>query len=341
MKSRLRLALPPLGRITPESIMAFALFDRNGVLLRSGELPLDQLAQAVPVENVQAILYPGDAIVVTVNLPPLPAKRLNAAVQGSVEPMALSDIADLCIVHGPRAADGSTPTAWTERQKLLDAWQTLGNAGLRITAIVPFELSLPGSDPHPSQPLALPVNARWQAPLPHWSFARDEWRPASHTRRWRGAALWVGAAALLWLLGLQIHAAKLRGEARALQASTEDAVRAAFPSIPIIIDPVRQAQSQRDMLRLASGTASTDDFMPLALGAAKVLSFAEGHVASLRYKNGKLTLVLAEGYTPPTDEASLQQAAAVQSLVLEKDDKVAHTWHIQRASAPAIRETRQ
>ncbi|MCI2809619.1 type II secretion system protein GspL [Eoetvoesiella caeni] len=340
MKSRLRLALPPLAEITPESIMAFALFDRDGRLLRSGELPLGQLAQAVPVDYVQAILHPGDAIAVTVQLPPLPAKRLDAAVQASVEPMALSAIADLCIAHGPRAADGSTTVAWTGRHALLEAWRQLDSAGLKLAAIVPLALALPGSDPHPSRPLTLPVDSRWQAPLPRWSLARPEWRPTSQMHRWRGAALWAGAAALLWLLGLQIYAAQLRGEAHALQTSTEQAVRTAFPSIPVIIDPVQQARSQRDLLRLAGGTAGADDFMPLALGAAKVLNFADGHVASLRYQNKKLTLVLAKGYTPPSDEAVLHQAAAVQSLQLEKDDGAAHTWHFQRVNSQPARETR-
>lgn len=341
MKSRLRLALPPLVQITPKSIMAFALFDWNGVLLRSGELPLDQLAQAVPSEHVQAILHPGDAVVVSVNLPPLPAKRLDAAVQASVEPMALGDIADLCIAHGPRAVDGSTLVAWVGRRALLEAWSQLSDAGLKLAAIVPFELALPGSDSQPNRPLTLPVDGRWQAPLPHWSFARPEWRPVSHTHRWRSATLWAGAAALLWLLGVQIYAAQLRSEARTLQASTEQAVRTAFPSIAVIIDPVRQARNQRDMLRLAGGTASADDFMPLAMGAAKVLNFADGHVSSLLYKNDKLTLVLAEGYKPPADEAALHQAAAAQSLTLEKDNDAAHTWHFRRSDNQTASEVRQ
>lgn len=341
MKNQLRLALPPLAQITPESIMAFALFDRNNRLLRSGELPLKQLAQAVPVEHVQAILHPGDAIVVTIHLPPLPAKRLDAAVQASVEPMALSDIANLCIAHGPRAADGGICIAWTERRPLLEAWQQLGNAGLKLIAIVPFALALPEDDPHPDQPLAPPIDARWQAPLPHWSLAQPEWRPASQTRRWRGATLWAGAAAALWLLGLHIYAAQLGGEARTLQASTEQAVRTAFPSITVVIDPIQQARTQRDMLRLASGAANQDDFMPLSVGAAKVLDFADGHVASLHYEKGKLTLVLAEGYTPPSNEAALHQAAAVQSLALEKDTNNIHTWHFRRAEAQTVRETRQ
>src|SRR5690606_4987733 len=110
-------------------------------------------------------------------------------------------------------------------------------------------------------------------------------------------------------------------EADALQASTESAVRTAFPAIPIVIDPVKQARGQRDMLRLDSGTAADDGFMPLALSAAQILDFAEGHVLALQYENGDLTLVLTEGYTPPSNEAALHQAAAARSLVLEKDDK--------------------
>lgn len=338
MKSRLRLALPPFSAITPETIVAFALFDRGNRLLRSGELPLGQLAHAVPGDYVQAILHPDDAIVVTLNLPPLPAKRLEAAVQASVEPMALSDTADLCIAHGPRAADGSVCIAWTGRRALLRAWRQLDDVGLKLAAIVPFALAVPESDPHPHRLLTLPVNDRWRTPLPHWSFAKPEWRPASQQHRWRGAVRWAGAAGLLWVLGLHIYAAQLRTEARELQASTEQAIRAAFPSIPIIIDPVQQARSQRDLLRLATGAAGDDDFIPLSLGAAKVLGFAQGHVSALHYEKGQLTLVLTEGYTPSSNEAALHQAAAVQSLTLVKDQDSAHTWHFQRADSRPSRE---
>ncbi len=341
MKSRLRLALPPLARITPESMMAFGLFDRDDRLLRSGELTLEQLAQAVPVEHVQAILHPDDAIVATVTLPPLSAKRLEEAVQSSVEPMALSQIADLCITHGPRAADGSIQVAWTGRQALLAAWRQLGDAGLKISAIVPFALAVPENDPHPNQPLGLPVDARWRAPMPRWSLARPEWRPASQTHRWRGLAWWAGAAALLWLLGLQIYASQLRNEAIERRASMEQAIKTAFPSISVIIDPVRQARNQRDMLRRAGGAAGTDDFMTLAMGASRILDFADGHVSALHYEKGTLTLVLAEGYSPPSNEAGLHQTAAAQAMTLTKDDKDAHTWHIRPAGAQPAQEARQ
>ena len=340
MKTRLRLALPPLAAIGPESAVPFAVFDRADRLLRSGELPLAQLAAAVPADEAQAILHPDDAVVLAIELPPLPAKRLGEAVQASVEPLALSDVADLCIAHGPRGPDGRVTVVWAERRALLEAWRRIDAAGLKLAAIAPLALALPEGDPRAGKALALPVDALWHAPLPRWSLARPEWRPATQTRRWHSAALWAGAAALLWTAGLHIHAAQLRSEAQRLQSATEQAVLAAFPSIPIVIDPVQQARSQRDMLRRGAGAAGGDDFLPLALVAAKVLDFAAGHVSSLHYEQGKLTLVLTEGYTPPSNETALHQAAAVQSLALVKDEQAPHTWRFQRAGARSSGEAR-
>lgn len=216
----------------------------------------------------------------------------------------------------------------------------LHEAGLKLDAIVPFELALPENDPRPDMPLALPADARWLAPLPAWSLARPEWRPARPAQRWRLPLIWAAAAVLLWVAGLNLYAAQLRNEAQALRAGAEQAVRTAFPAIAAVLDPLRQARGQRDMLRAAHGMAGHDDFMPLALDAARVLNFAAGHVSVLSYGEGRLTLVLAEGYVPPADETGLRQAAAAESLTLQKDAGQAHTWHVRRIDAPADREAR-
>src|SRR3546814_10278458 len=50
--------------------------------LRSGELPLEALARTVPVDHVEAVLHPHDAVVVTAQLPPVPARLLESAVRG-------------------------------------------------------------------------------------------------------------------------------------------------------------------------------------------------------------------------------------------------------------------
>src|SRR5690606_27295171 len=122
----------------------------------------------------------------------------------------------------------------------------------------------------------------------------------------------------------------LQAEVDALQRNMREAVTQAFPQIPVVIDPVRQATNQRDTLRLAQGVSADDDFMPLALAAARVLDFAQGYVRSLHYEDGTLTLTLTEGYAPPANEAALTQSAAVQQVMLEKDDTQPHVWRARR-----------
>lgn len=330
MKQSLRLALPPLSQLNAQSIIAFALLDRHGKVLRSGEQSLDKLAAALPSRQVQAILHPGDAVVATVELPPLPAGRLEAAILARVEPMVLSELDDLCIAHGPRLPDGRIQVAWAGRRPLRGAWQNLHDAGLEVQALVPAELALPAQDPHPQQPLRLPADARWQAALPDWSLARPELRPNQQARRWRPGLRWAAAAALVWLAGLHWHAAQLRGEIQTLQKQTEQTVRAAFPSLSVLLDPLRQTRNQLAQLRQTHGLSAQDDFMPLALDSARVLAFAEGHVTTLHYRDQSLSLTLAEGYAPPADESALEARAAAASLVLNKDAEQPHVWHLRR-----------
>ncbi len=334
MKPYLRIALPPLAELGADTRMAFVLVDRHGRVLRSGEHTPVQLAALAPGGRAQAVLSPGDAVVATVDLPPVPTRRLDAAVLGRIEPMVLGTLDDVCVAHGPQNPDGTVHAVWASRAALMRGWQILHEAGIRLDAIVPLELALPAGDARPHDALALPADGRWLAPLPPWSLARPEWRPARHTQRWRAPLRWAAAAAVLWIAGLNLYAAQLRSEVEALQRSTEQAVRDAFPSISAVIDPLRQARNQRDMLRSARGVSGQDDFMPLALAAAQVLGFAAGHVAALHYQEDRLTLVLADGYSPPTDETTLHAAAAASNLALRKDNDAAHTWHIQRADTP-------
>lgn len=332
MRQHLRLALPPLLSLTPDTSIAFVLVDREGHAARAGQLPLRELTAQVGSEPVHAILHPGDAIVAGIVVPPVSAQRLGAAVAGSIEPMALSDLGELCVAHSARAADGAVTVAWTARRPLEAAWALLAGAGLNIVAFIPQSLALPAGDPQPDEPLQLPAGPRWLAPLPGWSLAREALRPATASGRWRRAIRWTAAAAAIWLVGLNWHAAQLGEQVRTLRQNMQDAVLQAFPHIPVVIDPVRQAQNQRDALRRAQGEAADDDFIPLALATAQVLDFAQSHVRSLRYDKGVLTLTLAEGYSPPTNDAALAQSASVHQLLLNRDETQPHVWHARRAA---------
>lgn len=336
MRHHLRLALPPLATLAPHSPIAFALLDRHGRVLRSGELSLEKMATALPTRQAYGILHPDDAVVAVVEVPPLPTSRLDAAVRARVEPMTLSDLQSLCVAHGPRQPDGRVQVAWTSRRTLLAAWQHMHEAGLDVRALVPLALALPEDDPQPDQPLALPADARWQAPLPEWSLARPEWRPARHSHRWRSSLRWACAATLLWVCGLHLHAAQLRDEVQTVQAHMEHTVRTAFPAIPVLLDPLRQTRAEVERMQREHGQNVPDDFLPLSLETARILSFAAGHVKALHYGDDQLTLTLAEGYDPPTDETALQQRAAAAGLRLDKDSGNTHTWHVRRSGDPTM-----
>ncbi|MBV6274017.1 general secretion pathway protein GspL [Alcaligenaceae bacterium CGII-47] len=333
MGRHLRLALPPLSCLSADEQLAFAMIGRDGRLGRAGQLPLRELDGVAGNWPVWAILHPDDAIVTRLTVPPVSAKRLDAAVMGSIEPMVLSELDELVVAHGPRASDGSVTVAWSDRARLGRAWTMLAQAGLTISAFVPHQLALPAADSDLTRPLTLPADARWLAPLPNWSLARDELHPGIGAGCWRRPGVWGLAACAVWVLGLNGYAMQLDDQVQGLQQSMQQTVMQAFPQIPVILDPVRQAQQQRDALRLAQGEAATDDFIPLALATARVLDFAQGHVQSMQYEGGKLTIQLAPGYVPPANEAALAQAAAVQNIILDKRAAQPHGWHARRPGA--------
>jgi len=344
MVSALRVALPPLEHLTPTSVVVFALFDRRGRLQRSGELPLTSLATTLPGVPVHAILSPGDAVIATVDIPPVPASRIEAAVQGRVEPMALSELEDLCIAYSRRDASGRVQVSWADRGPLLRGWRLLHDAGLHVQSLIATELALPEGDPTPSKPLTLPVDDRWRAPLPDWSLARPEWRPAQHAQRWRQSIRWAIAAVLAWAVGLHLHAAQLRSEEDRLRQQIETAVLTAFPDIPTLLDPMRQAQAQVDALRQSHGQPVDDAFMRLAMGAADRMAFAAGHVSKLHYHDGQLSLSLAEGYTPDSNtdagKSTSMGLSETSDLSIQPDPESGNRWHIRRTGdASATRAT--
>ena len=344
VKNVLRVALPPLSAWSDTTPLAYAWLDRQGRVARGGTLAAAALASAFPHARVQAILHPDDVIVAGITVPAVPGNRYAAAVRGTLEGLVLGDLDALAVGHGGRAADGTVIAAWTAREALRSAWQRLSAAGLAVQAFYPLQVW--SDTPATAQPPALHDihDPRWQVPGPGWSLALPQLAP-KRPSRWRGAAAWLAAAAAVWIVGLNFYAAQLEGEAQQLRLRMERDVRDAFPDIPVVLNPVRQAQQGRDALRAGQGDALDSDFLSLARVAAQVLPFAADAVDHLAYRDDMLTLRLHNGpagnanaanTTNPAnaadrlaDTAAILQRAAALGARVERDDSGA--WRILRA----------
>ncbi|MEN4920332.1 type II secretion system protein GspL [Achromobacter spanius] len=328
MKNTLRIALPPLEEFGADSPLAYAWFDRRGRCTRQGELALRAMGHAWPQAACEAVLHPADVIAATVQIPAVARAHFGAAVRGALEPLVLSDLDALAVGHGPRAADGAVALAWSPKEPVRRAWGLLSEQGLRVRALIAPQTLAPASD----APVRDPADPRWLAPSPPWSLAMPQLAPA-RASRWRPAWRWTALAAVVWIAGLNLYASQLRGEADALRNGMREQVLAAFPDLPVVLDPARQAQQGLDALQANRGAASAGAFLPLARAAAQALPFAADKVARLTYADQALTLQLADAGPQSqrvAETPALVQQAAALGLKLERGESD-NTWRIVRS----------
>ncbi len=352
MKAVVRLALPRLSALTPETPLPFVLLDRQHTILRVGELPLALLARDLPTRRTQLVLHTADVVHTQLTAPPLAGARLTSAVQALVEPMVRTSLDDVAIGHSRRRADGLLDVAWTARGALTRAWTMLAEAGFFVTGIYPtahiaptaVRVVPPVRQADTATPdaldsitmaitpaelaLALPAGKRWCHPAPDWSLALAELRPTTHgDGRWRATTLCGAPAALVWILGLNLYARQLSHEINLLNTTMQQQIIQAFPNIGILIDPLKQVLQRRDSLRAAQGTPREDDFMPLAQAAAGLLAQANYRVEGLHYRNGVLSLKLQGDDMSDAAATSAQQRATALGLNLNRDE---NGWQLTR-----------
>ncbi|WP_144634376.1 type II secretion system protein GspL [Bordetella genomosp. 13] len=334
MKNILRIALPPLADLTATSLLDYAWFDRRGQRARHGTLAPAGLAGAFPNIPVQAVLHPHDAILASVQVPAVAASRFDAAVNGALEALVLSDLSSLAIGHGPRAADGAVAVAWADSATLQRAWTMLSQAGLQVRALVPVQvLAGDAADADADAPLASHEDPRWGNDAPAWSLALPHLAP-QRASRWRPALRWAAVAAVLWIAGLNLYASQLRGEADRLRQAMVSQVRDTFPGTSVVLDAVRQAEQGYNALLAGNGAGSSGDFMTLARGAAQALPFAADRVEHLAYKDQALTLQLAPSKDGNDDRVgdvpAIMAKATALGLRIEREENTPN-WRIVQA----------
>jgi general secretion pathway protein L len=131
-------------------------------------------------------------------------------------------------------------------------------------------------------------------------------------RAWRTPAVLAVLCLLTWIVGLNVEAALMRREESALRAQMTTALREVVPSLPVVLDPLKQMQRAVADLRVGAGTDDPREFLPLATVLARSLALNADTVRLLEFRGEALRVdfdprALA---APNAREHMIEQASA-------------------------------
>ncbi|UXH77430.1 type II secretion system protein GspL [Roseateles amylovorans] len=161
--------------------------------------------------------------------------------------------------------------------------------------------------------LPAPSTSAWSGSGWTWSLPLARRHGAGADHRWLAPALgWSMAAAMVAVVGLQVQASDLAAQGKALSRQMAADVKAAFPDVPVVINPLQQARQLRDARRagVAVGGAPSDDPAALLRAGAALLPNAQGQLQRLAFQDGQLWLQWREGAAFGADELQALQAQA-------------------------------
>ena len=107
-------------------------------------------------------------------------------------------------------------------------------------------------------------------------------------RAWRVPAALAAALVLAWIAALNVDAwLKLREESQ-LRDQMSATFRAAFPRVPVVLDPLAQMRRSLADMRSGAGTGDAGDFLPLAASFAQAVQMDAESVRQVEYRDRTL-----------------------------------------------------
>lgn len=168
-----------------------------------------------------------------------------------------------------------------------------------------------------------------------WSWTLPQGQSASRSNQpgWVRPALgWGAAAVLVWVVGLNIYAGRVEADGMALKRQMADQVKAAFPELSVVLNPLQQARQLRDARQSGNATVVASDFPTLLRATAALLPESTGQVLRLDYRDGQLELRWRDGAALKASEVdALQGQAQERGLAVDSD---AGSVRIRAAEAP-------
>jgi general secretion pathway protein L len=368
--TRLRLALPPLESLTSDTELEFAQLDRKGHVSHTGISTLGQLGQQAKSQAVECFLHPMDTVLTCIELPPLSASRIDAAVTCAAQALILGPSEQMHVAHSARDADGQVHLSWLPKAVLDRLGQLLGLHGLKLSGLypAPYRLAVPAAGQvnacvvegqlllrftlaHGAvEPLVedrlealaatgesvlWPVDhQRWNGAAPGWGLHAGVGQRTAQAAGW-GRALGCCALAVgVWVAGLNLYAAREVAQGQQLKQQMSQRVKHAFPELPVILNPLQQARQQL-AIRQGGGPAQLNhDFAYLVQQAAIALPFMAGSVQQLTFSERQLQVQMTAEATPAADGA-VQAALSQAGLSAHRNERI---WTLSAMAEPATGE---
>lgn len=191
-----------------------------------------------------------------------------------VEPLNTSDVLSAGSTSFIARVMQATPSTITWVGKNLPSWWP-ANSAIASSVIAPEQC--------------------WAVLPPSWTLPLLNSGDRGAAPNWSRPLLYCAAAALAWLVGLNLYAARLQHAGETLEQQLNRRVQDVFPALAIVVDPLRQARQQRDARRAAMADGADAELAFLLQGARKHMAFAAGQVQTIRYEAGALELELVRG----------------------------------------------
>lgn len=364
----LRIALPPLEHLTANTELEFACLEHRGRVGQTGVSTLMQIGQQTGSRAVECFLHPADSVMTSIELPPLSAARVRAAVGCAVQTLILGDKDRLHVAHSARDGNGQVHVSWLAKAELDRLARLLAQHRLTLRGLypAPYRLALPPAghisacllDDHlllrqsaeqgaveplmedrlddlltdgdrvnwigqgaPGESLdEKPAALYWSGIAPNWGLHGGVRQADTGRRSWGRALACCAVALAVWVIGLNLYAAREALQGQQLKAQMTQRVKQAFPELPVILNPLQQARQQLTARQQGTADDPAQGFNRLVLQAGSSMPFMMGSVQRLVFADGALQLSLLAEASRSDNDKGWQGALAQAGISVSATD---------------------
>lgn len=368
--SRVRIALPPLETLTAHTEFEFARLDHQGHVSQTGISCLEQLGRDAKSLAVDCFLHPADSVLTRIELPPLSAARVGAAVTCAAQALILGGSERMHIAHSARDGGGHVHLGWLPKIALERFGQLLSQHRLKLRGLYPAPYALPippagqvcacvldgqlllrfSLEQAAVEPLVQdrldelaasgdgvlwmgegapdavlerhPADQRWSGTPPGWGLHGGIAKTTEGAPGWGRAVFCCALAIGIWVLGLNLYAAREAALGQQLKWQMSQRVKQAFPELPVILNPLQQARQQLAARHGGAAPEANQGFDYMVQQAANALPFMAGNVQRLTFDKGRLQLESAAETGPATADGAVQVALSQAGLSASREENV-------------------